>query len=178
MRAIPVVVLLLMVSPQVADAQSFEVHASAGPIITDGGYSVAAGAGFSPTKHLTAAFNVERTHLSSRTTSDGRGGVSGFRGGTLVLGSGELQVTPLGHNRVGPYGLVGFAAGVSHPNVTATFPDRVTNSAAALFFGGGIHVPVSERLSFFADVRMMIGAEGPEGIVAIVPVRGGIAWRF
>ena len=91
MRVIPVVVLLLMVSPQLADAQSFEVHASAGPTITDPGYSLAAGAGFSPTKHLTAAFNVERTYLSSRTTSDGRGGVSGFRGGTLVLGSGELR---------------------------------------------------------------------------------------
>ena len=116
---------------------------------------------------------LERARLCS-----GRGGVAGFRGGTLVLGTGELQVTPFGRDRIGPYGVVGFATGVSRPNVTATFPDPVSNSANALFFGGGLQVPVNERLSIFADVRMMIGAEGTEGIVAVVPLRGGISWRF
>ena len=170
--------LLLMVLPGAAQAQSFEVHASAGPTITDRGYSVAAGGGFSPTTRLTVAFNVERTHLSSRTTSDGHGGLSSFRGGTLLLGSGELQVVPLGHDRIGPYAVVGYAAGVSRPNVNEAFPNSVTNSAGALFFGGGLHAPVNERLSVFIDLRMMIGAEGPEGIIAVAPLRGGLSWRF
>jgi hypothetical protein len=177
-RVLSAAVLWLMVSPGIVQAQSFDVHASAGPTVTDPGYSFAAGAGFSPTRHLTFSVNVERTQLLSQTTSDGRGGFSGFRGGTLVLGSGELQVTPLGHDRLGPYGVVGFATGVSRPNVNASFPDPVTNSATALFFGGGVHVPINPHLAVFAEARMMIGAEGPEGILAIVPVRGGISWRF
>ena len=171
-------VVVLMVSPRITQAQSFEVHAAAGPTVTDPGYSFAAGAGFSPTRHLTIAVNVERIHLSSRTTSDGRGGFSGFRGGTLLFGTGELQVAPLGRDRLGPYGVVGFATGVSRPNVNATFPDPVTNSATALFFGGGLQVPVNAHVTVFGDVRMMIGAEGPEGILAIVPIRGGISFRF
>ena len=178
MRVLSAVLFLLVVSPRIAQAQSFEVHASAGPTITDPGYSFAAGAGYSPTKHLTIAVNIEQTHLSSQTRSDGRGGFSSTRGGTLLLGTGELQIAPLGRDRLGPYGLVGFAAGVSHPSVNATFPDPVTNSASALFFGGGLQVPVNKHLSIFGDVRMMIGAEGPEGILAIVPIRGGISFRF
>ncbi len=109
MRVIPVLVFLLLASPSIASAQSFLLHGSAGPTIIDNGYSVAGGLGLSPTSHLTVLFDVERTHLSSRLRSDGRGGFAGFRGGTLTLGSAQLRVTPLGRDRVGPYGLVGFA---------------------------------------------------------------------
>jgi hypothetical protein len=153
------------------------VHGSAGPTLIDGGYSLAGGVGYSPTSHLTALFDVERTHLSSRLRNDGRGGVAGFRGGTLTLGSAQLRVTPFGRDRVGPYGLVGFAAGVSRPNVNEMFPTPVTNDVRAMFFGGGIHVPLKERVSLFADGRMMIGAEAGE-LLAIVPIRAGVAWRF
>jgi hypothetical protein len=95
----------------------------------------------------------------------------------LTLGSAQLRVTPFGHDRVGPYGLVGFAAGVSRPNVNEMFPDPVTNDVRAVFFGGGIHVPLKERVSLFADGRMMVGAEAGE-LLAVAPIRAGVALRF
>ena len=168
---------LFIATPWIASAQSFVLQGSAGPTIIDSGYSLAGGIGVSPTSHLTVLFDVERTHLSSRLSSDGRGGFAGFRGGTLTLGSAQLRVTPFGHDRVGPYGLVGFAAGVSHPNVNEMFADPVTNDVRAIFFGGGIYVPLQKRLSLFADGRMMIGAEAGE-LLAVAPIRAGVAWRF
>ena len=177
MRVIPVLVFLLLASPSIASAQSFLLHGSAGPTLIDNGYSLAGGLGFSPTSHVTVLFEVERTHLSSRLRSDGRGGFAGFRGGTLTLGSAQLRVTPLGRDRVGPYGLVGLAAGVSRPNVNEMFPDPVTNDVRAIFFGGGIHVPLKERVSLFADARMMVGAEAGE-LLAVAPIRAGVAWTF
>ena len=178
MRVIPgLVVLILLANPWIARAQSFVLQGSAGPTLIDSGYSLAGGVGFSPTSRLTVLFDVERTHLSSRLSSDGRGGFAGFRGGTLTLGSAQLRVTPFGHDRVGPYGLVGFAAGVSRPNVNEMFPDPVTNDVRAIFFGGGIHVPLQQRVSLFADGRMMIGAEAGE-LLAVAPIRAGVAFRF
>ena len=169
--------LLLSTIPCTASAQSFVVQGSAGSTLIDSGYSLAGGIGLSPTSHLTLLFDVERTHLSSRLSSDGRGVVAGFRGGTLTLGSAQLRVTPFRRDRVGPYGLVGFAAGVSRPNVNELFPDPVTNDVRAMFFGGGIHVPLKERVSLFADGRMMIGAEAGE-LLAVAPIRVGVAWSF
>lgn len=178
MRVIRVLVfLLLLATPGIAGAQLFTVQGSAGPTLIDSGYSVAGGFGFSPTSRLAVQFEVERTHLSSQLRSDGRGGFAGFRGGTLTLGSAQLRVTPFGHHRVGPYGLVGFAAGVSRPNVNEMFPEPVTNDVRAMFFGGGIHVPLKERVSLFADGRVMIGAEAGESL-AVAPIRAGVAWRF
>jgi hypothetical protein len=178
MRVIPGLLFCLsLASPSIASAQSFMVQGSAGPTLIDSGYSLGGGLGFSPTSHLTLLFDVERTHLSSRLGSDGRGGFSGFRGGTLTLGSAQLRVTPFGRDRIGPYGLVGVAAGVSRPNVSELFPDPVTNDVRAMFFGGGIHVPLKERVSLFADGRMMIGAEAGE-LLAVAPIRVGVALSF
>ena len=171
------VLALILATPTVATAQTFVVQGSVGPTLIDRGYSMEAGIGFSPLSRLTVLFDVERTHLSSRSTSDGRGGVNNFRGGTLTMGSAQLRVTPFGHDRVGPYGLAGFAAGISRPNVNATFPERVRSDARAVFFGGGIHVPLRARISLFADGRMLIGGEAGE-LLALAPVRAGIAWRF
>jgi hypothetical protein len=169
--------LLLLVSPAAPQAQSFLVRGAAGPTLNDRGVSVTAGAGFSPTSRLTLAVDVERTHLFSRLTSDGRGGFAGFRGGTLTLAAPELRVSVFPSDRVGPYGLIGFAAGVSHPNVNAQFPTPVTNDVRAVFFGGGISVPVNRSLSIVADGRMMVGAEAGE-LLALAPVRAGVSWRF
>jgi hypothetical protein len=174
---VTLVFLVLLATGSAASAQSLVLHGSAGPTLIDSGYSLAGGIGFSPTSHLTVLFDVERTYLSSRLRSDGRDGFAGFRGGTLTLGSAQLRATPFGRDRVGPYGLVGFAAGVSRPNVNELFPDPVTNDVRAMFFGGGIHVPLKERLSLFADGRMMIGAEAGE-LLAVAPIRIGVAWRF
>ena len=138
MRLIRGLILLVFVAtPGIARAQSFVLHGSAGPTLFDSGYSLAGGIGYSPTSHLTLLFDVEQTHLSSRLSSDGRGGFSGFRGGTLTLGSAQLRVAPFGRNRVGPYGLVGFAAGVSRPNVNDMFPNPVTNDVRAIFSAAG-----------------------------------------
>lgn len=169
--------LLLLACPPLASGQSFGLQGSGGPTLVETGYSLAGGIGFLPSSRLTVLLDVERTHLSSQVRSDGRGGVSGFRGGTLTLVAAHLRVTPFGHDRVGPYGLAGFAAGVSRPNVTELFPDRVTNDVRAVFFGGGIHVPLGERISLFADGRMMVGTEAGE-LLAVAPLRTGIAWRF
>jgi hypothetical protein len=178
MRVMSVLLLLpSLVFPRIASGQSFVLQGSAGPTLVDTGYSVAGGLGFSPTSHLTVLFDVERTHLASRLSSDGRGGFAGFRGGTLTLATAQLRVAPLGRDRIGPYGLAGFAAGVSHPNVNEMFPNAVTNDVRAVFFGGGIHVPLKARLNLFADARMMLGAEAGE-LLAVAPIRAGLAWRF
>lgn len=169
--------MLLFVWAQVASGQSFEIYGSAGPTITDKGYSVAAGVGVSPTSRLTLLGSIERTHLSSRSRRDANS-TSYFRGGTYLLGSGELRFAPRGHDHVGPFVVGGFAAGVSRPNVNDVFPAPVTNAARALFVGGGVLVPLGPRFTAFADARMMFGAEGIEGIVAVAPVRAGVAWRF
>jgi hypothetical protein len=171
------VFLMTLALPALASGQSFELFGSAGPTLTDLGNSVAAGAGFSPTSRVTIAGTFERTHLSSRIEQHASGS-SAFRGGTLYLGSGEVRVAPLGRTRIGPYGLAGFAAGVSHPNVNERFPDRVSNGVRALFFGGGLQVPIRDRLAAFVDLRIMFGAEGTGGLVGVAPLRGGVAWRW
>ena len=66
---------------------------------------------------------------------------------------------------------------MSRPNVNTAFPDPVANDVRAIFFGGGIHVPVKERVSIFADGRMMVGSEAGE-LLAVAPMRAGVAWRF
>lgn len=169
--------LVLLLAPGIADAQSFGLYGSAGPTITDAGNSFGVGAGLSPTSRLSFVFGFERTHLSSRTTRD-RDTVSNFRGGTLSLGTAEVRFAPFGRGRVGPFALAGIAAGVSRPNVNDVFPDPVTNDVRAFFFGGGIDVPLGDRLSVFADARMTVGTEGYDGIVAVAPLRAGVVWRF
>jgi hypothetical protein len=179
MRTVMTGCLLLVLShPAAARGQSWDLRGSAGPTLTDTGHSITAGAGFSPTSRLTVSVGLERTHLVTRTSTDGRGGVSRFRGGTLLLGTAELRFAPFRTDRVGPYALVGLAAGQSRPNVNAAFPQPVTNEVRAAFAGGGLLVPLGERLTIYADVRMMVGAEGIEGIVAVAPARAGVALRF
>jgi Outer membrane protein beta-barrel domain len=176
-RRIAILIGLTLLMSRAAQAQSFELYGSGGPTVTDAGNSFAVGAGFSPTSHFTFAFSFDRTHTSSRTTEN-FGRVSNYRGTTFYLGTAELRVAPFGRTRVRPFGLVGFAAGVSRPNVNEIFQDRVTNPVRAMFIGGGIEVPLDERFAIFADGRLMYGAEGTEGLLAIAPIRAGVAWRF
>jgi hypothetical protein len=187
-RFIPGVAFSLVVvccSP--ASGQSVLVQGSFGPTIIDSGHnlsygidpghSVAVGIGVSPTPRLTLAVEVERTHRASQLRTDARGNVFGFRGGTLTLATAELRASLFQSDRVGPYGLIGFAAGVSRLGVTDEFPDRVTNAVRAAVFGGGLHVPLRGRMSLFADGRMIIGSEASE-LLAVTPIRAGLAWRF
>ncbi len=178
MRLIPAVVtVLLLFSPAIARGQTFMVHGAAGPTVTDPGYSLAAGVGFSPTSRLTIVFSAERTHLASQFRTYPEGFTAAFRGGTLTFAAGEMRFAILGRHRVGPYVLTGLAAGVSRPNVTRIFPTPVTNEVLASFFGGGVLVPLGDRLAVFADARMML-AVGKEELLGLVPIRGGIAWHF
>jgi hypothetical protein len=178
-RIIPgVVTLLLLTFPAVSSGQTFALHGAAGPTMTDPGHSVAAGLEFSPTSHLTFLVDFERTHLPSRIQTYDRV-TSAFRGGTVTLVAPALRLSLLGNDRVGPYGLVGLAAGVSRPNVTDLFPDDVSHQVRAPFFGGGIQMPLKNHLAFFAEARMMlvVGKEADE-LFALAPFRAGVAWRF
>ena len=179
MRIIQVLIcgVLLAFCPQAARGQSFELYGSAGPTVTDPGFSLAAGVGVSPTSRLTLLAGIERTHLSSQIRHEGNS-TSYFRGGTSLLGSAELRFAPRGRDRIGPYVLAGLAAGASRPNVTDVFTTPVTNGARAAFAGGGLLLPLGQRLAAFADVRMLFGVEGTEGIVAVAPLRARVAWRF
>lgn len=177
MRVILGLLFSLLFVSSTANAQSLVLQGSAGPTLVDSGYSLAGAIGWTPHHQVTVLFDLERTHVSSRFTSDGRGGGSAFRGGTFTFGAAELQVALRGRDRVSPYVLGGFGAGVSRPNVNETFPDPVTNTVRAFFLGGGIHVPLRDRISAFADARMIVGAEAGE-LLAMAPLRAGIAWRF
>ena len=176
-RGLMCAVCLMLAVPGAATGQSLELFGSAGPTIIDEGNSFAVGAGFSPHSRLTLVFSFDRTHIESWTSFDD-GVFSSFRGGTLFLGTAELRVVPFGRGRFGPYGLAGLATGVSRPNVNDMFPTPVTNYVAAVFLGGGIHIPVGEQFTVFGDVRMLGGGEGREGMVAVAPVRAGVSWRF
>jgi len=170
---------LFLLGPAAASGQSFQLQAAAGPTIIDTGYSLAAGGGVTAGSRVSILLDWERTHIASDIRHDEQGRViSASRGGTLTMAAAELRIGFLPRNRVGPYGLVGLAAGVSRPNVNDTFPEPVTNDAGAIFFGGGVHVPLGEHLSIFADARLIVGAEGDDGIVGVAPIRAGLAWRF
>ena len=179
MRLIPAVVTALLISPAVARGQTFMLHGAAGPTVTDAGYSLAAGVGFSPTSRLTFVFGGERTHLPSELRTYPEGVTAAFRGGTLTLATGEMRFAILDRHRVGPYVLAGLAAGVSRPNVTPIFPTPVTHDVVASSFGGGMLFPFGDNLAVFADARMMlvVGTDSDE-MIAILPIRGGIAWHF
>ena len=178
MRVFPALLSwLLFVPPAAAHAQSFGVQASAGPTLVDPGYSVAAGVGLYPASRVAILLNFERTHQPTEVRSDGRGGETATRRGTLILGTGELQVSLFPRDRVGPYGLIGFAAGRSRLNVNERFPTPVSNDVRAISFGGGVQVPIGERVSLFGDTRLTIGEEANE-LLGIWPLRAGLAWRF
>ena len=128
-------IALLLSAPVFARAQAFNIQAAAGPTLVDRGYSVAGGAGWSPWSRVTLTLDAERTVLSTRVTSDGRGGGSTFRGGAMVLGAAGVRVSLFPPHRLTPYVVAGFARGRSTPTVNDTFPDRVTNTVRAVFAG-------------------------------------------
>jgi len=177
-RVVPALVCIVWLAfPAAARGQSFELYASAGPTVTDPGASLTAGVGVALSSQLTLSGGVEWIHLVSERRDEG-GSTSYVRGGSFLLGSAQLRVAPLGRDRVGPFVLGGFAAGVSRPTVNAIFPTPVTNNARVVFGGGGLLVPLRARVSVFAEAHVLFGVEGSEGIVTVVPVLGGIAWRF
>ncbi len=174
--------LLLLMLPAVAAAQDeggrLSVQGALGTNANVGGNTQALSVGFAITDRLDVLVSAERIHLPTEVTYHEHG-VSATRGGTTTFVSGEIQVVPVRTARVSPYALAGVGAGVSRPNVTDIFPDRITNDAALLFFGGGVRVPVTGHLRVFAGVRFTLQLEERgAGVFLFVPVRGGLAWRF
>ena len=47
-----------------------------------------------------------------------------------------------------------------------------------LYVGGGVRVPLRFGFSLSGDARCMLGLEGYDGVLALWPVRVGVAWRF
>jgi Outer membrane protein beta-barrel domain len=170
-------ILTFLLSPVAAAGQSLELYGSAGPTVSDDGHSFTAGAGFSPHSRLSLVFSYDQTYLSTQTDFF-PGGYATFRGGRLYLGTAELRVMPFRRDRFGPYGVAGLAGGVSRPNVNDLFPNYASNSVLAMMVGGGVHAPVGEHLAIFGDYRMIVGAEGNDGMVGVAPLRLGAAWRF
>lgn len=181
MRGVCVVVLVLVLLPGMAGAQSFDrpfsVQAAAGPTVVDAGHHVSAAIGFAPSSRVTFLLDVQRTQISSRVTRR-ENYVSKFRGGTLTAVSGEVRVALWPADRVTPFVLAGIGVGVARPTVNADFPDPAENDARFVFFGGGVQVPLGTRFSVFGDARMLIGNEGRDGLLVMYPVRAGVAWRF
>jgi hypothetical protein len=78
---------------------------------------------------------------------------------------------------VSPFFLAGSGAGISRPNVTGNFADRVTNVARLGYAGGGVRVTLRPQLDLFVDGRFMLFAER-DVLGARVPIRAGVTWRF
>jgi hypothetical protein len=176
------VVVLSLAAPVVAAGQGagtrVSVQGAVGTQINAGGDNQSVSIGFALTDRLDILVSAERSHLPTEVTTVGGGAFGATRGGTTTFISGDVRFSPFTSVRISPYLLASAGRGVSRPNVNDMFPDPVTNDAwLLLFFGGGVRVPVTERLSVFADMRF--GIRGERDTIALVrPVRGGVAWRF
>lgn len=173
--------VVLSLTPAVAWAQesAVTVHAAFGTQLNGGGTDASAGVGFWPSERVGIVIGAERVHLPTEVTQFEHG-FGATRGGTSTFVSGEFRFLPLRVSRVSPYVLAGAGLGSARANVNEHFSDPAESfRSAALFTGGGVHVPVSARLSLFGDVRAMLHLEDSEaGVYLFVPIRAGIAWRF
>lgn len=169
--------LLFFALPAVAAGQ-VSVQGAFGTNADIAGNTQSLSVGFTPGDRVSLLVSAERIHLPTAVTQH-ENGSSATRGGTTTFVSGEVQVVPVRFGRVAPYALAGAGGGVSRPNVNDIFPDPITNNAALLFFGGGIRVSATARLSLFTDVRFVLQSERQgSGVFLFVPVRAGLAWRF
>ena len=157
--------------------QRFSVQASAGPTIIDSGHTLSAAVGYSPTSWLELLLNAERTHVPLYTTQHS-GGYSITRGGTRSYISAEARFSPLPEARVSPFAMTGVGGGISRPNVTDAFPDRVTNDLRVVYVGGGVRIPVGHGISLTGDARAMVAVEGYDSVAGVWPVRVGVSWQF
>jgi hypothetical protein len=175
-RALIAVSLLSLVLPAVAAGQGtgtrLSVQGSVGTHFNDGGDNQSISVGVSPTAHLDILISAERSHWPTEV-----GPTSATRGGTVTFISGEIRLLPVTIGRVSPYVLASAGGGLSRPNVNTLFRDDVTNGSWLLFGGGGVRVAATERLGAFADMRFGIQGE-LDTIRLLLPVRGGVAWRF
>jgi hypothetical protein len=157
--------------------QRLSLQVAAGSTLISGGNSLSAAFGYSPASRLELRLNVERAHLPfqlKRFTD----GYSATRGGTMTFVTGEVRLSLLPADRVSPFAMAGIGGGVSRPTVNDQFPGGVSNDLRVLYFGGGVRVPLRAGLSLWGDARAMLALENNDGIMAVWPVRAGVAWRF
>jgi hypothetical protein len=177
------IAVLCVFVPRVATGQTstgahhVSVQLAGGPTLTGGGNVLSAAFGYSPASRLELLLNVERNHLPFQLERF-PDGYSATRGGTMTFVSGELRLALLPAGRVSPFAVAGGGGGVSRPNVNAEFPDRVSNDLRVLYIGGGVRVPLGRGFSLLGDARAMLALEGYDGVMAVWPVRAGVAWRF
>jgi hypothetical protein len=168
---------LSFVMPAAAAGQGpVRVQAAVGTHISDGGNSQSIAIGFLPDERWEILISAERFHVPTEVRHFNRS-FSARRGGTTRFISGEVRFVPVTFNRISPYLLISAGRGISRPNVNNIFPDPVTNDALLLFGGGGFRLAVASRLSAFADIRFGFQGER-DSIYSLMPVRGGVAWRF
>ena len=184
--AVGMLLALLVVTPaHAADDEwsseqpaRFGVDLGLGAHLRDGGNVQSLSFGYTPWRVVALVVNVERNYIPTglRSYPDG---YSTTRGGTLTFISGELRCTVPLAQRVSPYALVGRGAGISRPNVTDIFPDRVTNTVDVFYVGGGMRVPLGPRLEALVDARFLIRVDRKgEGLGAMMPIRAGVRCRF
>jgi hypothetical protein len=181
-RLLVAAAVLSCVSPAVAAGQDsgigISVQGAVGTHIGDGGDTQSIGLGVWFGKRFGVVVNAERSHVPADVTFFDDG-YSATRGATTRFVSGEFRYVPVTYNRISPYVIVAIGRGVSHPNVNAFFPDRVTHRVTLAGPGFGGSVRVTEHLSAFADVRFLFQSRpGEPDAGGFGPVRGGLAWRF
>ena len=156
---------------QPADGVRGVLQGSVGTNLRVWGDNEAVSIGVAPDDGHELLLSVERVHWPTQRSN----GVT--RGGTTTFISGEARFIATRFTRVSPYWLVGYGRGISRPNVNETFPDPVRNSAWVAFGGGGVRKHVNAHISAFVDVRVLLEGE-QDSLVLLLPVRGGMAWRF
>ena len=180
-RVLFAVAVLSSVAPAVAVGQGtstrVSVQGAVGTDINAGGDSQSVSIGLSPNERLDILINAERFHWPTEVTRSDATDFGATRGGATRFISGEVRFLLFAFNPISPYVLASAGHGISRPNVNDIFPDRVSNHATLLFFGGGGRIALTERLSAFADRRFGMQGER-DSIIGLAPVRGGVAWRF
>ena len=159
----------------------FSVHVGAGgtiPHADEGaGTLQTVSFGLSPTPKLTILVGGVRIHRPPYVRSYSDGGSSTTRGGTAQFAIGEVRFAFRPDGRASPYVMAGGGLGVSRPNVSQNFPDRVTDPAYVMFSGGGLVVPLGPHLRVSGDVGFLLLGETDVPRL-ILPVRAGLAWQF
>lgn len=167
---------LLAIVPAMAAGQeppgAISLQGTLGAQLGPGGHGESVALGISPSRRLTILVGAERLHTPTERSAQGA-----TRGGTSTLVTGELRIVLVPRAGLSPYVSLGFGRGISRPNVNDIFPDPVRNTTGILFLGAGVRADLTPRISASADVRLGFQAER-DTLGLVVPVRGGLAWRF
>ena len=62
--------------------------------------------------------------------------------------------------RVSPYFVGGMGRGRSRPSVNEFFPEPNEKNISAIFYGGGVRMPLTPRIDTFVDGRFIMTLEG------------------